>query len=249
MDRQLAVVTGGGTGLGRSLCHVLAARGMDVLAVGRRRQPLEETSSGYPKYIQPLTADVAEVRGREAVRGAVAERRVRCLVHNAGVLEPLGPLADVDLVQWRRAQSINVEAPLFLTQSLLDRLPGGRVLHISSGAAHHGYAGWGAYCTSKAALYMLYQVLSQELADRGITVGSLRPGVVDTPMQALIRNQSPETFPDVGKFLDLHASGKLEDPDRVAAFTAWLLLDVPEQEYGREEWNFGDVAQRAAWAG
>ncbi len=247
MDRQLAVVTGGGTGLGRSICHALAGRGMDVLAVGRRRRPLEETSEVNPQCILPLPADVAEIEGRDAIRRAVGERSVRCLVHNAGVLEPVGPLAGVDLHQWRRAQSINVEAPLFLSQALLDCLPGGRILHISSGAAHNGYVGWGTYCASKAALYMLYRVLSMELADRDIAVGSLRPGVVDTPMQALIRSQSPEAFPGVDKFLELHAAGRLEDPDRVAAFTAWLLLDVPVEQYRRDEWNFADAAQRAAW--
>ncbi|WP_290650772.1 SDR family NAD(P)-dependent oxidoreductase, partial [Aquisalimonas sp.] len=142
------------------------------------------------------------------------------------------------------------EAPLFLTQALLDRLQGGgRVLHISSGAAHHGYAGWGSYCASKAALHMIYQVLREELQDRGIAVGSVRPGVVDTPMQALVREQPPERFPMVQRFLDLHATGQLEDPQDVARFTAWLLLDVDETAYSAEEWSFTEPSHRERWGG
>lgn len=247
MGSELAVVTGGGSGLGRSICHALAARGLRVLAVGRRRAPLEETRTQYPELITALSADVATVEGREVISNAVSGQPLRALVHNAGVLEPIGALADVRLDNWRASQAVNVEGPLFLTQALLASLPGGRILHISSGAAHQGYAGWGAYCVSKAALHMLYQVLSQELAERDIAVGSLRPGVVDTPMQALIREQPARKFPSVQRFRDLHASGALEDPDQVAAFTAWLLLDVPGDRYAREEWSFTDPAHRALW--
>lgn len=249
MNEAIAVVTGGGTGLGRSICCSLAERGIPVLAVGRRRGPLDATRSSNPDRIAVQSADVSTVEGRARIREAVGERPVRALVHNAGVLEPIGPLAETRLEDWRASQAVNVEAPLFLTQALLRNLSGGRVLHMSSGAAHHGYAGWGAYCVSKAALHMLYLILNQELADRDIVVGSLRPGVVDTPMQTLIRQQSPRNFPAVQRFVDMHASGALEDPDRVAAFTAWLLLDVPGEQFGREEWSFTDPDHRARWGG
>ena len=247
MNNPLAVVTGGGTGLGRALCHALADRDLDVLAVGRRQEPLAETRSANPDRISVLSADVATDSGREEIVAAVGERSLTVLVHNAGVLEPVAPLADVTLADWRRSQAINVEAPLFLTQALLPRLDGGRILHVSSGAAHSGYSGWGAYCTSKAALYMLYQVWSLELAERGLAVGSVRPGVVDTPMQTLLRQQRREDFPAIDKFLDLHAQGKLENPDEVAGFVSWLLLDVSNEGFSRSEWTFTDPEQQAMW--
>ncbi|MEX0871669.1 MAG: SDR family NAD(P)-dependent oxidoreductase [Aquisalimonadaceae bacterium] len=249
MSNELAVVTGGGTGLGRSICHALADRGLTVLTVGRRSVPLEETRAHAPELITALAADVATRQGRDAIVDAVGERRLRALVHNAGVIEPIGPLAEVRLEDWRHSQAVNVEAPLFLTQALLDRLPGGRILHISSGAAHKALAGWGAYCTSKAALYMLYQTLGLELADRDVGVGSFRPGVVDTPMQTLIRRQSASEFPAVQQFVQLHSSGSLADPGQVADFAAWLLLDVSADRYGREEWSFTEPAHRAQWGG
>eukprot|EP00957_Ditylum_brightwellii_P005530 424079-Ditylum_brightwellii.AAC.1 len=86
--------------------------------------------------------------------------------------------------------AVNMEGPLFLTQALLPKLKaatttigGARVLHISSGASQKPYRGWGPYCTSKAGLNMIYRVLREELQPHNIHVGSVRPGVVDTPMQ------------------------------------------------------------------
>ncbi len=244
---DLAVVTGAGTGIGRALARGLADRGLDVLLVGRRAGPLQEACAHASAHMQAISADVGDPTGRARIVDAIGDRRVRCLVHNAGVLEPIGPLANVSLEAWRAAQAVNVEGPLFLTQALLDKLPGGRVLHISSGAAHGAYPGWGSYCTAKAALHMIYQVLREELAASSIAVGSLRPGVVDTPMQALIRNQTPETFPRVQRFLDLHARGELEDPIEVADFAAWLLLDVPAADYAAAEWSFTEPEQRRRW--
>ncbi len=245
---DLAVVTGGGTGLGRSLAkHLAVSRGMEVLVVGRRAAPLQETCEAAPQQITAVAADVSSPQGRETVVSAVGKRPVRCLIHNAGVLTPIGPLADVTEQDWNYALSVNVHGPLFLSQALLPQLPGGRILHMSSGAAHAGYPGWGAYCVSKAALHMLYQVLREELRDRDIAVGSLRPGVVDTPMQGLIREQTPDRFPAVARFVELHERGQLEDPDQVAAFTAWLMLDMSAAQYGAQEWSFTDEEHRRLW--
>ncbi len=243
-----AVVTGGGTGIGRALAHTLAEQDVDVLIVGRRQAPLEQTRAADSRHIHCLAADVSSEQGRAAIAAALpATARLRYLVHNAGVLTPIGPLSEVKLDQWRQSQAINVEGPLFLTQALLQRLSGGRVLHVSSGAAHHGYRGWGAYCASKAALHMIYLVLREELQAQGIAVGSMRPGVVDTPMQDLIREQTPERFPAVGRFMTLKEQGALVEPAQVAAFMAWLLQRCPAEEFSALEWEFTNAAHRARW--
>ncbi|MFB4204812.1 MULTISPECIES: SDR family NAD(P)-dependent oxidoreductase [Arhodomonas] len=239
----VSVITGGGSGIGRALARRLAGAGGRVLVVGRRRLALEETAEGHDG-IEVVAADIAEAAGRDSVATAVGERAVRYLVHNAGRLEPVGPLAGVSVGAWRASQAVNVEAPLFLTQALLSRLPGGRVLHVSSGAAHRAIPGWGAYCTSKAALYMLYTVLREELRDRDIAVGSLRPGVVDTDMQALIREQDEADFPAVARFRALKEAGELEPPERVAAFVEAVLTGTETAAFGAEEWDIREHAAR-----
>lgn len=235
---EYAIVTGAGTGLGRAMALKLAGAGIPVIGVGRRVEPLDSLEDEAEGQITTLSADVGLPEGRQAIADAVGGGRVRFLVHNAGVLEPVGPLSEVSLKDWRYSQAINVEAPLFLTQQLLPVLRGGRVLHISSGAAHRSIPGWGAYCTSKAALHMLYMVLRDELREQGIAVGSLRPGVVDTPMQALIREQPETRFPAVEQFRELKSSGALHDPDAVADFVVYLLTAVDAEGFAAQEWEY-----------
>lgn len=243
---DMAVVTGGGTGIGRALCGVLAERGLAVLAVGRRAEPLQVLAHAFPERIEPVVADVATPAGRETIAGAVgASRQLRFLVHNAGTIAPIGLLEDLTPDALRAHFATNLEGPVFLSQRLLPQLSGGRILHLSSGAAHHAYAGWGPYCMGKAALHMLYQVWREELRDRDIRVGSARPGVVDTPMQALIRTTPAKAFPSVGRFLRLHQENQLRSPADAAYFLAWLLLAVDDWRFEAAEWDIG--ACEDAW--
>lgn len=247
-QENYALVTGGGSGIGRAVAQALAARGLTVIVTGRRQAPLEETRRNDSDRIHAVSADVSTEDGRAVLRAALpAGARLRCLVHNAGVLEPVGPVDRIGLQAWRRNQAINVDAPLFLTQALLPSLVGGRVLHISSGAAHRPIPGWSAYCVAKAALFMLYRCLNAELADHGVRFGSVRPGVVDTDMQALIRDQRSEDFPQVERFRQLHRDGQLHSAREVAAFVTWLLLDCDDEDYVRQEWELDDESHHHLW--
>ncbi len=240
---HIAIITGGGTGIGRAIALEIANnKKMSVLIAGRRIEPLHETATLAPQYIRPLQADVSTEEGRKKIAGEVSEgERVSILVHNAAVLKPIKPLDKITLDEWRQHQSINVEGPLFLTQKLIPKLKGGRVLHISSGAAHHAYQGWGAYCTSKAALFMLYQVLKEELQKYDISVGSIRPGVVDTPMQDQVREAAPEYFPDIERFFELKKSGQLLNPNDTARAVTKILFDMPADKFSQTEWDVYDL--------
>lgn len=249
---EWSLVTGGGTGLGRALALALAARGQRVIITGRRTEPLKETAGAAPEgRVLPVAADVAQEHDRRRIRQVVDEHAVgglRYLIHNAGTIEPIGPLGRIEPEQWRANQAVNVEGPLFLTQVLLPRLQSGsRILHISSGAAHSPIPGWGAYCTAKAALHMLYQCLDGELRDRGVRVGSLRPGVVDTPMQAQIRASSEGAFPLVERFRALYREGELRAPEVVADFTCWVLEATDDERYAASEWNIADEEHTRDW--
>ena len=247
-DDELAVVTGGSSGLGRALARGLARTGARVLAVGRRAEALEETASANPERIEPVAADISDAEQRAHVVEAARGRKVRAVVHNAGVLEPVGPLKDVDLEAWRAAMAINLEAPVFLTQGLVPLMGrGSRILHVSSGAAHKPSQGWGAYCTSKAALFMVYQVYRDELWREGILVGSVRPGVIDTPMQEHIRSQTPERFPAVDRFIKLKENGQLHSPEEAADFVQWALLETGDKQFVEQEWNIADEDHYQRW--
>lgn len=237
--RETAVITGAGSGVGQALVYELVLRhNMEVLAIGRRLNKLIETQSKDKAHIRVVQADVSTAAGREKISGALkSTERIRFLVHNAAVLEPVIPLSAVTPEQWRKHQRINVEGPLFLTQRLLPKLKGGRILHISSGAAHSPYAGWGAYCTSKAALHMIYRVLKEELNDSEIAVGSVRPGVVDTPMQDRVRQADRAIFPKLDKFIQLKESHRLYSSAQVAGFLSHILLNTSAEKFSEKEWD------------
>ncbi|MBK1674208.1 short-chain dehydrogenase [Ectothiorhodospira shaposhnikovii] len=244
-----AIVTGAGSGLGRALALDLVERGIQVLAVGRRQDALQETQNRAQAFIGTVSADIATETGRAAIVAAVESLQpLRYLIHNAAVLEPIGPLSDIKLAQWRLQQATNVEGPLFLTQALLPHLAAdARILHVSSGAAHRGLPGWGGYCTSKAGLFMLYQCLREELSPLGFHVGSVRPGVMDTPMQARIRESDESRFPGVERFRRLKAEGQLQPPERVADFLSWILLETGNRQFSEEEWDIDNEAQTRLW--
>lgn len=241
--QQITVITGGGSGIGQALARRLAEHGQSVLIIGRREEALKETQ-GDQANIDLCVADVSSEEGRSAIVSALNGRPVQWLVHNAGILEPVGPLLAQKTDALRKAWAVNVEGPISLSAALIDQMPAGsRILHVSSGAAHTAYPGWGAYCMTKAALHMAYEILRQELDDRDVAVGSLRPGVVDTPMQALIRSQTEEDFPAVEQFQALKSSGSLATPEQVAAYMHNVLEKTDAGLFSAQEWDIRNGPQ------
>lgn len=244
----LALITGAGSGIGRALASLLVSRGHDILAIGRRAAPLESLAAEHPGRILPLPLDVSAADAPQRILDALDTRVPQLIVHNAASLEPAGPLAQLERGAFEAHLATNLNAPLFITQALLPRLPrGARVLHISSGAAHRAVDGWGPYCISKAALHMLGQCWGVELAERDILVGSARPGVVDTPMQESIRALTPEAFPDVAAFRQLQADGALLPPASVARFLAWMLLEASAEQFSGAERDVRDPELTSLW--
>ncbi|WP_019216369.1 SDR family NAD(P)-dependent oxidoreductase [Legionella tunisiensis] len=182
------VITGGGSGIGQALAHALAVRQKQVLIVGRREQALVETAAFSPQ-ISYLVADVSTDKGRQEIVAHIEQVQVTALeglIHNAGIIEPIMPVTTIDEASWQQVLATNLNAPLFLTQKLLAKLEQGRVLHIGSGAAYFPVTGWAAYCVSKAALAMLTRCL--QLENPNLSFASVMPGIIDTDMQAAIRD-------------------------------------------------------------
>lgn len=243
MQKKIIVITGGGSGLGQAVSWHFAELGETVLALGRRLCALEKTKNKNPQNIHILCTDVSMEKDRQRVAGWISENnfQVKFLIHNAAVLEPVKPLLQVTVQEWREHMAVNVEGPLFLTQALLPYMQNTRILHISSGAAHRAYQGWGAYCTSKAALSMIYHVLRLELASKNILVGSVQPGVVDTPMQDRVRMADKNIFPALEKFEKLKYENKLYQPQRVARFLSYLLLETSDDDFSAREWDIRET--------
>lgn len=242
---SMYVITGGGSGLGRALTHHLALKKQSVLVVGRREEKLVETSAFSP-LIEYLTVDVATIEGRDSlVNYLKSAPRISGLVNNAGIIDPICRLENLDVQEWRKNWMTNVEAPLFLTQALSTQLKEGRVLNIGSGAAYFPTGGWTAYCVSKAALSMLTRMW--QLESKEVAITSVMPGIVETEMMKTIR-KSEEMDADKSKFFqELKTKNQLISPEVVACFLSWLLLKCNASTYISQEWDIYDTTHHMHW--
>ena len=190
-DGQVAIVTGGGSGIGEATAIALARAGVRVAVVGRRQQPLEEVvsavaSAGGTAFAAP--ADVADPEAVAAVAQAVVERwgRVDLLVNNAGTNVPRRDMAGMSVSDWNAVVQVNLTGTFLMTQAVLPvmrRLQAGTVVNVSSIAGWRPSALSGpAYSAAKAGVNALTE--SVNLAERrhGIRACAICPGEVATPI-------------------------------------------------------------------
>ena len=219
------VVSGAGTGIGRATAQRLAAGGFGVVAVGRRREPLEQLSAELGPQVDVVAADVATATGCAAVADCLAGTGTRCagLVAAAGGLSPSGSSAGgLARVRddWQASFESNVLTAALLTEALRGALErdGGRVVLLSSVAALRG-SGGGPYGAMKAALHGLMYDLARELGGHGGTANVVAPGFVpDTEFWA--GRLTPESR---RQRASQTLTGRAGSPAEVASLIAWLL--------------------------
>lgn len=249
---KLALITGAGSGIGRALTLSLVKRDITVVVVGRRIAPLQALQALAPEQVFTLALDVSDEKGRDQIVAFLESHgELHYLVHNAATIEPIGSLSTMDLAAWRQMQAVNIEAPIALTQGCLPYLSqGSRILQISSEAAHSPFANIAPYCLSKAANYMAYQLWRQELMPKGVSVGSVKPGIVDTAMTDLmVADVWRETFPAVNHLFEMKRKAKMLPVETVAAFLTWLLCDVEAKTYCEAEWDIYERRHHLHWLG
>jgi NAD(P)-dependent dehydrogenase (short-subunit alcohol dehydrogenase family) len=221
---RTAVITGGGSGIGRAVAIALARRGMDVLVIGRRAEAVRDTAQLAPG-IRHLTADVTDPQdGQRIIQAAVAfSGRLDLLVNNAGVLGAV-PLGHIEPAMARRVWETNVLGPVLVTQAALPYLAAcqGAIINVSSTFGSRPAPGASQYGASKAALDQLTRSWALELARQRIRVNSIAPG--PTESEALDRLGLPST-----QIAEIKAGersriplGRLGKPEDVAYWVAAL---------------------------
>lgn len=220
---DLYIVTGHTKGLGQALVAQLGAEpDIDLIALGRAKDgPIPGGAQLFVDLADPGAVEAAFDRVEERLRGKRFAKAV--LVNNAGVISPVGMVDRVDAADLERALAVNFTAPILLMRRFLLATETSaklrRVINISSGAGRRPIFGWGAYCAAKAGIDMVSRVaaLEAQTAHTGVQVVSLAPGVIDTPMQGVVRSATPEEFVDVERFRQMKTAGELRDPADVAA--------------------------------
>ena len=180
---RLALVTGGGRGIGAAIAHTLAARGAKVVVTGRSAAELAEVAAAIDGVA--VVADLADRAGTDQMIATVRGLgRVDVLVNNAGIAES-APLADTDDAMWDRIMELNATAPFRLTRAFVPAMVAagwGRVVTIASNAGLTGYGYTAAYCAAKHAAVGLTRALAIDLGRTGVTVNAVCPGWVATRM-------------------------------------------------------------------
>ncbi|KAI9201819.1 short-chain dehydrogenase [Polychytrium aggregatum] len=247
MTQPVFIVTGASKGIGLAVVVALVSR-LGSCVVGTGRTP----ATDLPAQLRALpSTQFVYVAGdctdsglhQQLVQTALDRwARLDGLVLNAGILEPIQRIAEADLSQWRRLMDINFFSVVELTQRCLTHLRAskGRIVLVSSGAAVNAYTGWAPYCTSKAAMNMFSRGLAIEEPD--IVTVALRPGVVDTGMQSLIRSDglAGMTSEQHSKFVQLKEDGNLLPPEKPGLAIA-LLVRYGEASLSGEFVNWDDA--------
>jgi 3-oxoacyl-[acyl-carrier protein] reductase len=176
---RLAVISGGGTGIGKATAGMLAGEGYDVIIVGRRPGVLADAVKWIGPQASSVVADVSDPDQVGAVVSAVAGRAVDVLVNNAGAYIGGDDSTPASLAaHWRASFDSNVITAVLLTDALRPflRRPGGRIILTSSIAAQRG--GGGPYSAAKAALHGFVFDLAVALGPEGVTANVISPGYV-----------------------------------------------------------------------
>jgi len=190
---EIAIVTGAGRGIGAAAAGALASSGARVVVSARRLADAETVAAAIPEgRAIAVACDVANPAAVEALVAQATERlgAPSILVNNAGVIAPIGRFDTLDPEAFAASIRITLAGAAFAARAVLPAMVAagrGRIVNLSSGAAHRPLEGWSAYCAAKAGLAMLTRSLALEYGERGIRVFGFSPGVVDTGMQAEIR--------------------------------------------------------------
>ena len=211
------IITGVSSGIGKALAEAALEAGYEVLGVGRRCcDAIESHTRG-----QFFQADLTDPTAVEAIPLLPAASGPTILINNAGTIGPIASTAEVGHEELAHCMQLNVVAPMRLTARFLQEVKGEKQVYFTgSGAANYPIEGWAAYCASKAAVHQYAEVVAKEHPTVRIHV--FRPGKVDTPMQAVIRDSSSTAFADKAHFVEAFEQGELVPPQ----FVAQKLLEV-----------------------
>jgi 3-hydroxybutyrate dehydrogenase len=239
LEDRIALITGGGRGIGRAIAITFAQEGAQVVVAARTLEQVEEVArevtDQFSSNALPVVCDVSDVQSVERMFAQTAERFGRgpdILVNNAGIAES-APLTKTDNELWHRILAVNLSGTFYCTRAALPQMierGWGRIINIASIAGKTGAPYIAAYSASKHGVLGLTRSAALEVAAKGITVNAICPGYVDTEMTTRgIENITQKTRLSADEALDslkrMSPQNRIIEPEEVAALALLLASE------------------------
>jgi len=222
---KIAVVTGGGKGIGKSITLKLASAGAKVIVV--QRTPLDDELSKHSQVFW-THADISKPESIEGIMKFVRDNfaNLDIIVNNAGIMSET-KLEELTLNEWQRTLTINTTFPLFMIKALLPLMnkDRGSIINIGSIEGISVNPDHTAYCTSKAALHGMTRSLAVDLGSRGIRCNAIAPGWIDTELNKNLLANSNSGDQYMKELLNLHPLGRTGKPADIANIVKFLASD------------------------
>lgn len=227
MSEKVAVVTGGGMGIGAAICERLAKDGMTVVVADLNQEAAQAVASQIEAAGGKAWALKMNVGDEQSIADGfkqVAERHGRCdvLVNNAGIAKTF-PFLDYPIDHWHQVMAVNLTGTLLCAQHagrLMREKRWGRIINLASVAGILASAGRTAYGTSKAAVIGLTRQIAIELAPFGITANGVAPGPIDTPMTIALHSDISRRH-----YTETTPLGRYGQPHEIAGAVSFLASD------------------------
>jgi glucose 1-dehydrogenase len=228
---KVAIVTGGNSGIGKSVVLALAEKGasvvIDYVANEQATEDLERKIAGLGEKSVGVQADVSKIPDLQRVVDTAVSTfgRLDVMVNNAGI-ETRSSVLDTTEDQYERVLSINLKSAFFGTQlaakQMIKQGGGGRIINMSSVHEDWPMPGNTPYCLSKGGMRMLTRTAGVELAKYDILVVGVGPGAVATPINTQTLND-PDALAKLNRFIPI---GRMAQPEEIAAVVAFLASDA-----------------------
>jgi 3-hydroxybutyrate dehydrogenase len=239
LQGQVAIVTGGGRGIGRAIARKFAAEGAVVVVTARSENEIREVAAeiqGAGGKASAVQADLAhEADCKKIVDGAHgAFGKVDILVNNAAIYGPIQTIENFPLADWDEVMTVNLRSPLVLSQLVLPEMyarKSGSILNISTVGAKGAFEMSGAYTSSKAALIGLTRVMAAEGARKGVRVNAICPGpVTETRMSQDLTRRYAERFQSASdevlkQMIQRILQGRPQTAEEIASAALFLVSD------------------------
>ena len=222
LQNKVAVITGGGRGIGLGISHQLLAAGAQLLIA--QRQPLPESLQS--EKVQFVEADLSDPQAAQKIAAACQTRYGRCdiLVNNAGIMFEQS-LASMSIEQWDLMMAVNLRAPVFLAKALLGLLQASESASIINIGSIEGLAANPehiAYCASKAGIHGATQAMASDLGPLGIRCNAIAPGWIESDLSRDYINSQPNPEQAHQGLVDMHPVGRTGQPSDIGDMVVFL---------------------------